>query len=363
MLIYISVLFLIFSCSIFSLDSKVRVLDKPLFVFISTVLVLLAGLRYEIGVDYDAYRSHYYYVPDVLHYFRYDTSMEVGYEFVSSVFKYLKASFYWLTLFVASITFILLYRLSFQYSEYPILTLLMFFSSMYWGQAMGQMRQPLAILLLYQFVFLVVRNKKILFSIAVVVIAIFFHKALFLMLLPLPLLNMKLQIKYYYFVLLLCIVAGYFVSPLSDIIINFLPDDILFSNAIVAYLTYLSNPVVFTMGMIERFTLFVIISYLCWKYCILQRDKINLIFYNMYFYGICFYFLSIHTSTEIGSRGSFVLTYSMFFLFPNILKSISNKGDYMLFVFVVFMWCFYLSSDIFSRGELYIPYKSVISWL
>ena len=163
MLIYVSILFLIFSSSLFSLDRKVRALNKLLFVFISIFLVLLAGLRYEIGVDYDTYRTHYDYIPDVLHYYRYDASMEAGYEFVTSVFKFLNAPFYWITLFVASITFILLYRLSFRYSEYPIMTLLMFFSSMYWGQVMGQMRQPLAILLLYQFVFLIIKNKKVFF--------------------------------------------------------------------------------------------------------------------------------------------------------------------------------------------------------
>ena len=340
-----------------------RALDEQFFVFISIILVLLAGLRYEIGVDYNTYRFHYDYVPDVLHYFRYDASIEIGYEFVTSVFKYLGAPFYWVTLFVASVTFMLLYRLSFQYSGYPILTLLMFFSSMYWGQVMGQMRQPLAILLLYQFIFLIVQNKKVLFSFVVILIAILFHKSLFLMLLPLVLLSLKLQFRYYFLIFFASVVVGYFVYPLSDVIVNILPNDILFRNSIVAYLTYLSNPIIFTTGMIERFMLFVIITYLCYKYDILQRDKVNLIFYNIYFYGICFYFLFIHVSTEIGARGSFVLTYSMFFLFPNILKSISSKSDYILFVLVIYLWSLYLSLDIFSRGELYIPYKSIIPWL
>ena len=76
------------SSSLFSLDRKVRALNKLLFVFISIFLVLLAGLRYEIGVDYDTYRTHYDYIPDVLHYYRYDASMEAGYEFVTSVFKF-----------------------------------------------------------------------------------------------------------------------------------------------------------------------------------------------------------------------------------------------------------------------------------
>lgn len=362
MLIYVSILFLIFSSSLFSLDRKVRALNKLLFVFISIFLVLLAGLRYEIGVDYDTYRTHYDYIPDVLHYYRYDASMEAGYEFVTSVFKFLNAPFYWITLFVASITFILLYRLSFRYSEYPIMTLLMFFSSMYWGQVMGQMRQPLAILLLYQFVFLIIKNKKVFFSFVAVLVAILFHKSLFLILFPLVLLNLRFQFRYYYIIFFASLIAGYFVLPLSDIIVNYLPEGILFRNAIVSYLTYLSNPIIFTTGMIERFILFIVITYLCAKYGVLQKDKMNLIFYNMYFYGICFYFLSIHIS-EIGARGSFVLTYSMFLLFPNILKSITSKSDYILFVVVIFLWSFYLSLDVFFRDELYIPYKSVVSWL
>lgn len=358
MTIYIFTLFWVFFCSILSMDKKMKIMNKAFFLFILMMLIPLAGFRFNTGVDYESYLTHYKSVSDIFNYSKVYSSIEIGYEYIVSIFKTLNAPFYLLTIFMATATFFLFYHLSFHYSAYPTLSLLMFFSFAFWGQVMGQMRQPLAIFILYSFLFLLEKQKKWAFAFIVILTGLLFHKANFFFLLPLFFLNIKLKTKYYWTIFIASIIIGFLFLPIATSFLKILPANIPFKDSLVFYLTNNLNPILFTTGMIERFTLFAIVIYLCNKYDILKNTT-NLLFYNMYFYSICLYFLFIHISSDLGARGSFCLMFAMFFLFPNILKNISNKKDYAIFLTIMLLWSVYMSIDIFSRKDDYIPYQSI----
>lgn len=362
MLIYMCVICWVLLFSLLSIDKNMKSRDKVVYGFMLLVLIPVAGLRVDTGVDYDSYYEHYKDIKDIYHFSRTYQSLEVGYEYLVSAFKTIDTPFHVFTFAIALVTFILYGRLCYKYSSYPSLSLLMFFAYAYWGQVMGQMRQPLAIFLLYQFLFLIIKKKELLFTGVVILTGFLFHKANLFFLFPLFFLTKKLKVRHYLLILFSCIIVGFLCNPFVKQVINILPsDDVPFGDAIVAYMTYKANPVLFTTGMIERIFLWMIATYFCWKYGILQRNAYNRLFYNMYFYGICWYFLFITISSDFAARGSSVLTFSMFFLFPNILKAISNRKEYTIFLLIIMIWAIYLSLKILVLGDNYIPYKSIFS--
>lgn len=361
MLIYICVICWVLLFSLLSIDKNMKSRDKIVYGFMLLVLIPVAGLRVDTGLDYDSYYEHYKETKDIYHFSKIYQSLEIGYEYWVSLFKTIDAPFHIFTFAIALVTFILYGRLCYKYSSYPSLSLLMFFAYAYWGQVMGQMRQPLAIFLLYQFLFLIIQKKELLFAGVVILTGILFHKANFFFLFPLFFLMKKLKVGHYFLILVSCIIVGFLCNPFVKQVINILPLDVPFRDATVAYLTYKANAVLFTTGMLERVFLWMIATFFCEKYGILQRSAYNQLFYNMYFYGICWYFLFITISSDFAARGSSVLTFSMFILFPNILKAISNKKEYNIFLLIIIIWAIYLSFRIFTKGDNYFPYKSIFS--
>ncbi|WP_302798326.1 EpsG family protein [Parabacteroides goldsteinii] len=366
MFVYFLILLWVFICAILSLDLRISKLQQKriILLLISIPLILLAGIRDGIGVDFDTYLQHYEEVTNLFSFERTFQSMEVGYEYLVSVFKTFHLPFFFVTLFIALITFELFNHLSLRYSTFPSLSLLMFFSLTFWGQVMGQMRQPLAILSLYFFLFLLKKGKNciLLLFLITILVGLLFHKSVIFFLLPLLFLTRQLKVHQYGVILVLSIIVGHRLVSLMPLIINYIPDFFTFKDAAIAYLTYKSEGVTFTLGMIERITMFLIVTYYCAKYQILEKDKLMLIFYNMYFYGICLYFLLIPFSDVLASRGTFVLTWSLFFLFPNTLKYISKKQDFIIVFIVIILWSLYLSTKVFFRDDnIYIPYKSIFS--
>lgn len=356
---YAFVLLWVFGCSILSVDKYYKVYKKIFLIAILFLLIPLAGFRYNIGVDYDSYLVHYESIENILNYQKLYSSMEIGYEYLVSLFKTFNAPFYIFTLFIAFVTLSILGNLVLRFSLYPILSVLMFFSLSFWGQVMGQMRQPLAILMLYSFLHFLEYNKLTKFALVIIAVGFLFHKSVLILLFPLFFLKIQRTTICYYCILFFFIVLGYELIPIISFVLNYFPTDFPFATSIIGYLTYNGKPVDFTMGMIERFTMFSIITYYTNKYNALNKNNFNLICYNLYFFGVCFYFLFIHVSSEIAARGTYPLTYVMFFLFPNILKLIRGKKDYIIFLSIILSWSLYLAINVFFLGDLFIPYKSI----
>lgn len=362
MYIYIVIILYIFSLTLLSLDKRFCKKKCYILFFISVILITFAGIRDHIGYDYEVYLEHYKEVNSVPNFEKTRESIEIGYEYMVSIFKTFNFPFFCFTLFMAFVTFFLFVRLSLYYSAYSVLSLLMFFAGTFWELIMGQMRQPLAIMILYSFLCLLKKGKVLLLTLATICVSLLFHKSIFSFLLPIFFLTHQLKSYQYGVILISSILIGRELIPFTNIFINWLPDFFFYKDATIAYLTYKAESVTFTLGMIERVAMFLIVTHYCRKYQILEKDKFMLIFYNMYFYGICLYFLLIPFSDILASRGTFVLTWSLFFLFPNTLKYISKKKDFIVVLIVIILWSLYLSTKVFFRDDnIYIPYKSIFS--
>lgn len=325
------------------------------------VLTVFAGTR-VVGFDYDAYLEHFEEVPPITEYVRTNLSFEVGYELFISICKLFSSSFHVFLLIFSFLSLSLAAVLCYIYSPYPVLSFYMFFAFSYFTQVMGQIRQPIAITIaLLPLMPLILNHRRCLACLWIIISGILFHKSLFFLLFFLFIRD-KLLSKKLIFLMLGISFLFYFVMPLCiKDILKLLPTDMFLYSAIDAYLGYRSISITFTMGMVERLAMILILFYYGFKYKIYAQNQTFRLFTNMYFVGVCIYFTFISVSAEFASRGTQALTYALFLAMPILLYYVPQRMKYLIFG-IILAWGLYLSfSFMDTEPDIYIPYKSIFS--
>lgn len=356
--ILIATTFIISICSIDKhINNKIYILYFSLLAII--ILSIFGGTRL-IGLDYDVYEIHFNIIPTITKYKWTDPSIEIGYEILASICKSIYNSFHLFLIFFTALTITLMFWLCYKYSPYPLLSFFMFFSYSFFPQVMGQMRQPLAIILAFIIsIPLFLKSKKTLSCIALIFIAFLFHKSI-LFLIPFIIVSDKILSNKTIVILSTIAIACYTLSNLvSQFLISLILSNFYLHDAVIAYLTYKSMAVTFSMGMLERIAMVTILFYYSHKYGLYQSKQQLRLFINMYFIGVCLYFAFISTSAEFASRGTQAFTYALFFALPTILKHVSLKDKYTI-LSIICAWGIYLSLGILDDASYYIPYKSIL---
>lgn len=356
-------LFFIIFAVIAALCSVDKRAEKKYFYYLMLItipiLAFFAGVR-VVGFDYDAYLEHFEEVPPLVKYVRTNLSFELGYELFVSFCKTLSPSFHVFLLIFSFLSLCFAALLCYFYSPYPVLSFYMFFAFSFFTQVMGQIRQPIAIAItLLILIPLFLNHRKTLACIWIIIAGILLHKSLFFLLFFLLIGDKFLSKKQIFFLLGVSFVF-YFVMPLCiEDILKILPSDMFLYSAIDAYLGYRSIAITFTMGMVERIAMLIILFYFGMKYRIYELNQTFRLFVNMYLVGVCIYFVFISVSAEFASRGTQALTYALFLALPTILKYVRLKEKYIL-LGIILAWGIYLSfSFMETEPEIYVPYKSI----
>ena len=358
-------LFLIFFVAFTAICSVDKRITKIYFLYLVLILVpilsLFAGTRL-VGWDYETYKIHFDGVPFIENYTRTDLSMEVGYEFFLSICKTFFGSFHVFLVIFSVLSIFLAMLLCYRYSPYPLLSFYMFFAYSFFFFLMGQMRQPIAIvLILLLLIPLLMKQRKIVAILWILCAGICFHKSLFFILFFLPIGERIIGKRHLIYLLggafIFYLILPYFIESILKIV----PTNLYLHDAIEAYLTYKSVAITFTFGMLERLAMLSILFYYGYKYGIYEDNPLFRLFVNMYFTGVCLYFVFISVSAEFASRGTQSLNYALFLAMPMLLKYVRLKEKYML-VLIILAWGIYLSLGSFTRDgfEIYVPYKSIL---
>lgn len=360
-MLYYSIIIIItlFIC-IYSTDKHINKTYILYFSLLAIIFLSIFGGTRLIGLDYETYEMHFFSVPTITDYKWTDPSIEIGYEILVSLCKTLHSSFHIFLVLFTALTITSMLWLCHKYSPYPLLSFFMFFSYSFFPQVMGQMRQPLAIA--FAFIIsipLLLKSKKNLSCISLICIGFLFHKSI-CFLIPFIIISDKVlrtnTIIIFSSIALTCYI---FSNLLSQLFISIIPSSFYLHDAIIAYLTYKSTAVAFSMGMIERIAMVSILFYYSYKYKLYQEHQQLRIFINMYFIGVCLYFTFISVSADFASRGTQSFTYALFFALPIILKHANMKDKYIL-LSIVCAWGIYLSLGILNDANDYIPYKSIL---
>lgn len=170
-MIYISLFFLlaIFSCIDFSNKNK----EKYSTLIIATILlVLLSGLRYETGTDWEVYFDYFNSETKIgEHYF------EIGYQILNNIVRYFTDNYNILLTIIALFIALIAYIIA-RYSNFPLLALVGFYSLMF-VVFLGGNRQAIAIALsIFSLRFII--NRKLFKFLSVIFLASLFHFSVWL---------------------------------------------------------------------------------------------------------------------------------------------------------------------------------------
>lgn len=359
-MIYFIIASFILLMAVWSVDKRANGSYIALSIFTATcILTLFAGSR-EIGLDYGTYLHHFQKVPSILQYTWTDKSMEIGYEIGVSLCKTIYNSFHFFLLIFSLTTIVLAFVLFKRYSPYVLLSFFMFFAYAFYLQIMGQMRQPLAIILTLLALIPLLKQKRIKLAILwILFIGFFFHKAMLFLIAPIFIITWDFNKKRIYYLSAIALLF-YLLSPiLSKMLIQIIPKGFYLSEALTAYLTYKSMAVSFSMGMLERIGMSFILFYYAFKYNLYHQNHILKLCVNMYFIGTCMYFAFISLSAEFASRGTTALVYPLFIALPLLTKHVNLRDKYIILT-AIFAWGIYLSMNVLNDANEYIPYKSIL---
>lgn len=359
MSLYYVIVTLVCLLGLISIDKHInRHQTLYMFFVIFIILSIFAGTRL-IGHDYETYAFHYNTLKPIDEYYRSDLSMELGYEYIASIIKYFSQNFNIFLLIYTFLSLLISFYTFWKYSPYPIISIMLFCAFWYFIMVMGQMRQPFAVALSYYFAIpLLLRKKRLIASLIILWFGILFHKSLFFFSLFIGL--SVLNISYKKYIMLFCLAIFILVTSslfLNNLLIAVLPKDFYLYSTAVSYLTYKSESMMFSLGMLERIGCCVVIFYFTNKNQI--NNSLLKICSNIYALGSIFYISLLGVSTEFAARGSHPFTFSLFIALPILIKELRGKQRSIV-ISVAFLLSLYHFTDFLTNPSLYNPYKSIL---
>lgn len=320
-------------------------------------LVFQMGLRWETGTDWNSYLENFnqtFALDDIL--LNVLLGFEIGYGLFVLLFKQISNEYFLFLFFHATVFYFIIFRAFKEYAFFPILSILLFYSSTI--GVLGSNRQLLSIAIcLFSIRYIKKRNFKM--FIFYISIAFLFHTSAILFTVA-YFLNKDYN-KYLIFIL----VAFSVLIGLTDLPIKFFNNlsPILGGAAKVKSDFYLdrvsdSSQSLSILGLIRRVIYFVIFSY-SYKF-ISNRYVYYKLFYNLYTFGLVIYFVFSSSLLILVNRGSLYFNIMECFLLPSLLIFCQKKyerGIVLFLLFFISLLTFYQS--ISSYSDLFIPYKGI----
>jgi len=333
-----------------------------LYILMFFVFWLIAGLRYETGVDWPGYTIFFNNIPDINKLGKiegYD-EFEIGYTLLNSFFRTFTTNVQWLFLFIAFVTNLMLFKTIKKYSNHVFLSLLIYYSTIYFILDMSGIRQCIALnLFLISIKYIV--DKKFYKYLLLIVLASLFHTTA-LILIPIYFILNK-EFKNWVSIIIICIgllISFFQISWLSFSLGKFI--DLFYIKAITGKLYGYSlreDSRNFGLGFFLNLMIFV---FFILNKKRMRNNKMYNIFFNMYIISLFFYYY-IWEITEISSRLRMYFSLGNIFIFGYLIDIYRSRlKKYLIYSFVVLFSIFYCSIYVFEmpEGIAYNPYQNYL---
>lgn len=341
---YFIVAFLLILLSVFELiDKSQRYKNVALFIGAFT-MVLFAGLRYQVGTDWDAYFLNYKL-------FYWET--EWGYKYVNLFFsKTLEAPFNLFLLLYNALSLYLVSRYIKALSGYYLVALLIFYSDLFMYYNLSGMRQAMATsFTCFSLIFAVKKQMKL--FLFFVIIASFFHvtSIVFLVVYFLP--RKSLNVKSLILITFAFITVVYLFS-------NYIGSIDYLSKKAEYYTEIQENdqnlPMLFAVGLAKRS----IIIFIFLMFYAKLKDIPNLPYYfNIYLIGFIIYASLYMVSPDFGVRFSSYYTIVDTILVGNIIYFVKSRSI-KISVLLLFVCLSLYKVNVYASEKTY-QYKTILN--
>ena len=355
----------VFLClfSIIEIFNKSRYNNK-LFIIASLILLIISGFRYETGGDWQSYTLVFEQIESIWDILKgnnngfYTHNIEIGFKLLVSFAKGIINNVQFLFFIVSCILVFFLYKSIRTYSKYAILSLIIYYSTLYFQLDFIAIRQGIAVMIFfYSIKFIYEKNKIKYFTF--IFIAGLFHTTAFL-LLPLYYFlgrsysTAKICVVFFVSNLLYLLNIRWLTGTLTLLIpqlsgiISFKMEQYSLDSARSISFGFFINIILFILFMIRK------------KY--LLKNKYFNIFFNIFLLYIVVY-LVFFELLVISNRFRLYFSISQVILLPMVVysfKKISNK--IYIYIYVI-MFSFMSSRFIYLEqigGIAYNPYQNYV---
>lgn len=347
MLVYI-IPFIILLVSSFNEVFSKRIVKKNPLLFITIIyLIIIAGIRYGMGIDYFAYKDIFFDVNKLSDY----KYLEFGFRLLIVIFKNLGLPSQSLFLVFSFLTLFLLFHVIKKKSYHPMLSLFIYLCIFYATYVFNGMRQAIVMSIFLASIESMEKHKTwkvLLFTF----VGVSIHSAGIFILFSYLISNRIFNRKKYMYMLLISIITIFLNTIYANTLISMMPEFIRLR--LISYVSTYKDSVDL-MGLLQR--LAIILPFLLY-YPMLKRidTKFERLF-NIYFFGYMLYAL-------FSFQGLFATRINMFFrileilLIPYFFKLEIRKFDkFVIFSFIT-LWGGILYFSVL-RSSYYYPYISL----
>ncbi|MEN6452769.1 MAG: EpsG family protein [Prolixibacteraceae bacterium] len=328
---------------------------------------LLAGLRYETGVDWPGYIKFFNKTESIEKVIGnasgsfMKTEFEFGYVLLNSILKTFTDNVQWLFLLTALISSLMLFSSLRKYSEHVFVSLMIYFGTVYFILDMSGIRQCIALNLFLLSLDFIIKRQFLKYLLAIGIASMFHITSL--LLLPLYFI---LHVEFNNRILIAVVGCGIIISFFHIAWLRFFMEkmiDSFYINSITGKLYGYSN-----RADVRNFGVGSLLNAVIFIFCILKRNQLkqNSLFnvlLNMYVISLFFYYFTWELN-EFSSR--FRLYFSigniiLFTYFIDIYQQRINK--LIVFLFIVSFSVFYGRPYLFEtqEGIAYNPYQNYIT--
>lgn len=316
--LYFIILIILGVGSLIDIFSENREFKKNIYIFLIGILVVFFGTRAYIGYDWYNYKPNFEQSKNILELIKggfVEGGFEKGYQFYCGVVKLFTSNYINFNLINTIIDFILIYFIFKRYSNYPILSLFIFFGV--YGVALEiDMIRNIKSILLFILSIEYIENRKILPFVALNVLGFLFHTS---SLLYFPM-YFLLKIKWNRIFIFVIFIIGniYYLSNIRLIIngIGMIKDKIPggIGDKIAGYISIIPKdfPLGFSLFYLERVILFLVVFLIGKR---LMEKRYGTIFANSLFLSV-FIFLFGAELSVITLRIGILFVYSYWFIIP-----------------------------------------------
>ena len=314
-----------------------------LFLILFTIFI---GFR-QSGYDYYGYYFVYNQV-NMFSEFADGNFIELGFQWLCKM----SPSYSILILIVAFISLSLTISFFFRISRLPLFSLLVFFTTIMFPMYMGQIRQAIAISIVFWSIYFYSIGKRN-YAMFGVLFATLFHISALLALLMFFVNDKQLSVKKYLGLLILSSLVGTAMINYAEAFLNLLPKSFALAK-ITHYYESQDSYLGLNMTILLRIATFFLLFYLRPK-----GDSRYIVLMNLYFVSILIY-LNFGFISQIAGRGCLYFSALECVMIPNMIRqSYSNKYFYCMLSVLFVLISLYRYVNFFAIPENYndfIPY-------
>lgn len=329
------------------------------------LLVLIAGLRYETGGDWDVYQRIFYSIPPInqINPLQYNNpTCEIGFCLLCALIKWLGGGLQTL-FFVVTLFDILFITLALcRYTKYPVLGLLCYYGILYFQLDMIYIRQAMTVAICFWAIHCIEDKQPIRYFLWIL-LACLIHKVAIVMVILYPLVRLKFPMWVYIFVIVvgmvIMLVGIPWITSIFASVTSFLGGS--FAEKAAAY----SQDHLFAVSrkLSTGFVLNVAIIFvvLFFKNDI-EKRRYGTLHLNMFTLSLVCYYYG-YELVEISNRFRFFFLISIIALLPNLVEAMHTRLKIILSGIIVILYSFSISMGIFLESPAavaYNPYQNYI---